>query len=728
MKPYFVFISSILTPLILLSQANAEPAKMNVAPNYSFENDLTKIKTKLCVFGGWFPIGVVTEDGGSEIIIVENIARTGKKSLRVTPNPSTLTGTIYYSQHNGGEEVRNNITKVGVSGARTIALRLDQDILSCEASVWVKKAGEQKITLKAIWYGRRNRIPFIKIDEQTVNEPTEKENGWCKYSIGATRAHTARQVQIAIETDGAKQFYIDDAEIYFNRYPHTDILVDQLGYETKSEAKSIILQSSTSLSHSPSAFSIVNLENFKKVFTGKWRELGYLREWDLYHWDADFSALKTPGRYVVETKIDNTIYYSPPFEVQNDLLVSRTSELAYRFFYYQRCGTAVPFFHAPCHLDDAKMPDGSYKDLTGGWHDAGDYNKYNGYTPESVYALVLAYDRRKDFFDRFDRDKNGRADILDEAVWGAKFLEKCTNAETLEIVGDIFSGYGYWGSPERETDNVPKTGDERPVRNPKGDASFCIAGFALLGKYLPDGQKYINLAERLYQKNSGSMEKILALYNVTQKQVYRDAARKRAKMLLSKEQKITAGFRELAEYAIAFPQDRLIPEIKSVAAKRLEELKIICNNRFKITRRYDDDGSFIFFRHYRDINDWYVGESRELLDAAYEGILLEKLGFAKGRSIAENQVHWILGRNPYGVSTMEAVGSVFVPHYHHRYDTIQGNPRGAVPGAIINGITRAWPDHDRPYLDLYPEPIADWHSNEPWLPYNNRWLFLISIW
>jgi hypothetical protein len=116
------------------------------------------------------------------------------------------------------------------------------------------------------------------------------------------------------------------------------------------------------------------------------------------------------------------------------------------------------------------------------------------------------------------------------------------------------------------------------------------------------------------------------------------------------------------------------------------------------------------------------------LDTAYEGILLDKLGFSEGRQIASNQVHWILGLNPYGVSMMEGVGSVFVPHYHHRYNTLPENPRGAVPGAVINGITRAWPDHDRPWMDLYPEPNADYQTNEPWLPHNNRWLFLIAIW
>ena len=719
---------SLLCILAVITQAasgktNAE--KMNVAPNPSFEEDLAGIKTNVCVFGGWFPIGVVTDDGNSEIRITEEVARTGTKSLRVTPNTNTLKGTIYYSQYNAGEEVRTNITRTGVRGARTLAFRLDQDILSCDATVWIKKAARQKITLKAIWYTRRNRIPFIKIAENVVSEPAESKEGWARYSLHATRYHTARQVQIVVETNDSQSFYIDDVEIYFNRYPHVDILVDQLGYETQSHAKGIILQSSTPLRRPPDSFSLIDLENSKKVITKKWIDAGYCREWDLYHWQGHFSDYKVPGRYVVETTVNGRATYSPPFEIRKSLLVPETAELAYRFFYYQRCGTAIPSFHAACHLDDAKMPDGGHRDLTGGWHDAGDYNKYSGYTPESVYALAFAYDRRKAFFDQFDRDANGQADILDEAIWGAKFLEKCMNPESLDMIATISSGYGYWGKPEDETDNLPRTGDERSVRDGTADASACTRGFALLGKYVPH---YLNIAEQLYQKRGGNMPEVLALYSATQKDVYRSAARKCAEVLLQKAGENTTGFPELAEYAIAFPKDRLVPAIRSMAQRRLKELETICDNPFTITRRRDDDGSLIFFRHYRDVNNWYVGESRELLDTAYEGLLLEALGCAEGRRIAENQVHWILGRNPYGVSTMEAVGSVFVPHYHHRYNMLAGHPRGAVPGAILNGITRAWPDHDRPWLDMHPEPTADYQSNEPWLPHNNRWLFLIAIW
>lgn len=701
----------------------AKEQKMNVAPNSSFENDLTNIKTNTCVFGGWFPIGVVTQDGGSEITIVEDVARTGSKSLLIRPNINTVNGTIYYSQYNGGEEVRNNIRRRGVSGARTIAFRLDQDIDSCAASVWVKKTEGQEVALKAIWYARRNRVPFIKIGEVQSDKPDSEKDGWYKYSLHAGRQESARQMQIAIETDSEESFYIDDAEIYFNRAANVKILVDQLGYEPKSEANHIMLQSSTEPQNAPASFSLINQDNDKKIFTGKWKTIGYNRQWDYYYWQGSFAGFDTPGRYVVKTVIDQKTYTSPPFEIRENLLVPKTAELAYRFFYYQRCGTEVPGFHKACHLDDSVMPDGKYKDLAGGWHDAGDYNKYSGYTPESVYALAYTDEHRKDFFDKYDRDNNGRADILDEAEWGAKFLKKCIDMDTGKMISTISTGYGYWGTPDKETDNIPNTGDERPVKDIGADASVCIPGFALLGKYLPE---YLVIAERLYEKHPGNMQTILALYNATGERKYREAAEKCAVRLLA--DKNLSQFRELGEYTVAFPEDKLVADIKSIAKSRLDELKTKCDNPFGTIRRTDGNGKLIYFRHYLDVNNWYVGESRELLDTAYEGILLDRLGFPEGRQIASNQVHWILGLNPYGVSMMEGIGSVFVLQYHHRYNTMPDNPRGAVPGAVINGITRVWPDHDRPWLDLYPEPNADYQTNEPWLPHNNRWLFLIAIW
>ena len=80
---FLVIIQVIFISVISTSMAKAKSEKMNVAPNYSFENDLTKTQTNLCNFGGWFPIGVVTEDGSSEIKIVEDISKNMTVTVKI---------------------------------------------------------------------------------------------------------------------------------------------------------------------------------------------------------------------------------------------------------------------------------------------------------------------------------------------------------------------------------------------------------------------------------------------------------------------------------------------------------------------------------------------------------------------------------------------------------------------------------------------------------------------
>jgi hypothetical protein len=84
---------------------------------------------------------------------------------------------------------------------------------------------------------------------------------------------------------------------------------------------------------------------------------------------------------------------------------------------------------------------------------------------------------------------------------------------------------------------------------------------------------------------------------------------------------------------------------------------------------------------------------------------------------------WVLGVNPFGICMMAGAGSVPLPLYHHRYDSIRNGKAGRVPGAICNGITRLGIDLDLPYLDLEGN---SWRTNEPWLPHNAYFLLALS--
>ncbi|MCC7373086.1 MAG: glycoside hydrolase family 9 protein [Verrucomicrobiales bacterium] len=116
-------------------------------------------------------------------------------------------------------------------------------------------------------------------------------------------------------------------------------------------------------------------------------------------WLADFSALDQPGEYRLEAdglppsatfRIDAQVYHEP-FRV------------VVRGMYLWRCGTAVhgnhhgqTFAHGPCHLEDAWLDfvgqPGERVDATGGWHDAGDYNKYVVNAGVTVGAMLRAWE------------------------------------------------------------------------------------------------------------------------------------------------------------------------------------------------------------------------------------------------------------------------------------------------------------------------------------------------
>jgi len=116
---------------------------------------------------------------------------------------------------------------------------------------------------------------------------------------------------------------------------------------------------------------------------------------------ADFSSLKEPGTYYLEIP---GVGRSPEFRVGADVY-NEPFRLVTRAMYLWRCGTAVrgehagkTFAHDACHLADAWLDhagDGQghvRKSSPGGWHDAGDYNKYVVNAGVTVGCMLRAWD------------------------------------------------------------------------------------------------------------------------------------------------------------------------------------------------------------------------------------------------------------------------------------------------------------------------------------------------
>ena len=177
--------------------------------------------------------------------------------------------------------------------------------------------------------------------------------------------------------------------------PTVDIKVDQAGYLPHAPKIAFVAVPSTANS---SPFSIRRSANGSVVFRG---QLGS-PVLDANTGDrvsaADFSKFQESGRFYLDVR---GIGRSWDFEVNPDVF-RRVYYLAMRFYYGQRCGTAVdlgPEFpgyrHGACHLD------GAYHESSGkqgtavsshGWHDAGDYGRYVVNSGISTGTLLWAWE------------------------------------------------------------------------------------------------------------------------------------------------------------------------------------------------------------------------------------------------------------------------------------------------------------------------------------------------
>ena len=114
---------------------------------------------------------------------------------------------------------------------------------------------------------------------------------------------------------------------------------------------------------------------------------------------ADFGKLVQEGIYQLDVP---GVGLSPTFRIAPDVYREPLMK-AMRAFSLWRCGTAVravdggeEFAHGPCHLDDAWLDHATGKHervpSTGGWHDAGDYNKYVVNAGVTVGVLLRAWE------------------------------------------------------------------------------------------------------------------------------------------------------------------------------------------------------------------------------------------------------------------------------------------------------------------------------------------------
>jgi len=276
------------------------------------------------------------------------------------------------------------------------------------------------------------------------------------------------------------------------------IVIDQFGYREPAK-KTAVIRSPQSGAGSPSSyvpgaeFSVVSESGGGvAVFTGapvSFRGGAVDSASGDKIWHFDFSEVTAPGRYYIADKANNLRSYS--FDIRNDVY-NGVLKTALRMLYYQRAGTEKPAKYADARWADAmsfeqdkrtryffaKSDASTERDLSGGWFDAGDYNKYTKWLADYVSNMLLMYEERPEVFaDDYGipESGNGVPDIIDEAKWGLAWLLKAQNGD-----GSVLSVQGLSdGSPPSSVTKPSYYGPPNATATYGAAAAYAVASRVL---------------------------------------------------------------------------------------------------------------------------------------------------------------------------------------------------------------------------------------------------------
>jgi endoglucanase len=178
---------------------------------------------------------------------------------------------------------------------------------------------------------------------------------------------------------------------------------------------------------------------------------------------VDFSALTAPGHYAIE--VDGAVR-SAPFAVGTRVW-NEPFRMVARGLYLWRCGVAVDtdlpggahYHHDACHLADGYLdkvggPAGAQKPSTGGWHDAGDYNKYVVNAGVTVGLLFKAWEQYRPALARIDlaipESGRGLPDLLAELKFEYDWLFTMQADDGRVFHKLSAERFDFWGPPEAD--------------------------------------------------------------------------------------------------------------------------------------------------------------------------------------------------------------------------------------------------------------------------------------
>ena len=188
---------------------------------------------------------------------------------------------------------------------------------------------------------------------------------------------------------------------------------------------------------------------------------------------------------------------------------AKAQYLATYFFGAQRCGNTQSWCHSACHTQDGKTVG---RNLSGGWHDCGDYIKFSHIEPYAAVVCLAGFEYYPSAYpDDYSQalsapPSNGIPDILDEVKVEADFLLKAVTKDTLFWQIGTSNDHNGFAEPVYQSANGPDADPRTVFSATKGYSNVCgdaAAALALMSiVYRPFNNAYadscVAAAEKYY--------------------------------------------------------------------------------------------------------------------------------------------------------------------------------------------------------------------------------------
>lgn len=519
-------------------------------------------------------------------------------------------------------------------------------------------------------------------------------------------------------------------------------------------------------------------------------------------WHYDFSALTAAGAYYIWDSARQV--GSGRFEI-GSAVYAPVLRHAVRMFYHQRLNHAKVAPYVDARWADAaayerpgqdrsatsrwaKGQAATARDLSGGWMDAGDTNKYVTFAQSAVLQLLDAYRMSPAVFrDDFGipESGNGLPDLLDELKWELDFLRRMQDASGTH---GLFLKVGV----DNYTDISPPSADARPRHYLPECTSATLAGAAMFGAahvvYRGFASQAAGAADLLARAEAawaraklttsgftvfqtacddgdikagdadvdaqGQLESsvlaAIALYEATGKAEYR--AHVEANYARVRPYNIWWWGPYWAPMQVALLRHAGQPGVSASVASNLRSQKSWQSGVISLTDfNGGTNGTDLYRAHLADAEfNWGHNMTRSnagLINLDFEAFGINSTSAALYRRIAEQHLHWLHGANPMGLvmlSNMASAGaeSSLSEIYHTWFangtvwDSTRTSARGPAPGYLAGGPNTTYTGSvaglaSQPPQKAYKDwntgwPENSWEVTEPAIYYQAAYVQLLA--